>query len=264
MTSRPARPAERSCTLTSRTMITILRRCTFVPTVGMWRCTRRMPPTRVSSWRVSDPVLGSLRLGSPERTLDHGSTATYSNLYPVGDGSGSTRSFARPVATPTSSCRMTKAPPGKPGAALLIGPGRPYARYAVGPHRTDPPPDTEQHPRSLRRASTTASSTTAGCSDPTARSSTQSCPTTSPSGPERLTSVFGGRKRGPGMDRRPTCGCARPAICRFSVHGREAATTTGMPRFDGGVWHTHFLAHAGSALYRRRALLHRPRGARSR
>ncbi len=39
---------------------------------------------------------------SPERTLDHGSEATYSNVYPVGDGGASTRSSA-PAGRPPRS-----------------------------------------------------------------------------------------------------------------------------------------------------------------
>ena len=260
MTSWRARPAKRSCTLTSRTMITTLRRCTFVPTVGTWRCTRGTPLTRSPAGGCQSPGNGAGV--EPERTLDHGSRATYSNLYPARDG----RLYAFVRAAGLDPHVLVSDDEGvtwRAGGRLLIGPGSPYVRYAADHTRTDPPPDDRATPtlaptsiyhgiideRRLLRSDGTV--VDADLSDDVAVRT------------ERLTSVFAAN-RGTSMDRRPTDGWRRPAICRISVHGREAANDYWYSWFDDGVWHTHFLAHAGNALYERRALLHRPRGDRPR
>ena len=52
------------------------------------------------------------------------------------------------------------------------------------------------------------------------------------------------------MDRRPPGRRAGPPIAVASVHGAEAGNDYWYSWFDGATWRSHFLAPAGSALYR--------------
>ena len=211
------------------------------------RCTRRTPPTRspAGGCRGSGVAAPS---GDRNAHSTMASAVTYSNVYPGGDG-GRLYAFVRAAGRdPHVLVSDDEGVTWRPGGRLLDGPGRPYVRYAADHTGTDPHPHDRAAPdASCRRASITASSTTAGLlrSDGTVVDADLSDDVAVR--PERLTSVFaaGGGVRAWTVDLQVDAD-GRP-YAAFSVHASR--NEYWYARFDGGVWRTHFLAHAGSALY---------------
>ena len=199
----------------------------------------------VSRWRVSDGP-GIAAAWEPERTLDHGSKATYSNLYPVGDGER-LYAFVRAGSDPHVLASDDDGATWHPRGRVLVGPGSPYVRYAVDHLGRIHLLTTEQHPRSSPTSiyhgvivdrqlfRSDGAVVDAELFDNVAVR------------PERLTSVFGAGNgvRAWTVDLHVD-GEGRP-YAAFSVHA--STNEYWYARFDDGVWHTHFLAHAGSALY---------------
>lgn len=198
-------------------------------------------------WRVSDPAD---RAGwSPERALDHGSAVTYSNVYPARDGR--LYAFVRTAGLdPHVLVSDDEGVTWRAGGQLLNGPGRPYVRYAADHTGRIHILATEQHPhaaptsvyhgiidegRLLRSDGTVVDPDLSD--DVAART-------------ERLTSVFAasGGERAWTVDLQVDAHGWPHAV--FSVHGREAGNDYWYSWFDGAAWRTHFLAPAGSALYR--------------
>ena len=199
----------------------------------------------LSRWRVSSGP-GCRDAWGAERTLDHGAAATYSNIYPVGTGSSLYALVRAAATTPTSSSQKTTAPPGNSKDACWKDQDAPTS-VRRGPPRTTPHPDDRtapgQHATSIyhgmivdgRLLRSDGTVVDADLSDDVADR------------PERLTRVFG-------VDDGMLAwtvdlhvdGDGRP-YAALSVHARR--NEYWYARYDGVEWHTHFLAHAGTALY---------------
>ena len=201
----------------------------------------------LTRWRVANPA-NSAEWG-PERALDHGVAVTYSNVYPGRDG----RLYAFVRTTDLDPHLLVSDDEGviwRPGGRLLDGPGRPYVRYAADRTGRIHILATEQHPHAVptsvyhgivddgRLLRSDGTVIDPDLSDDVAVR------------PEHLTKLFpaSGEERAWTVDLQVD-GQGRPYAVA-SVHGAEAGNDYWYSWFDGATWRSHFLAPAGSALYR--------------
>ena len=103
----------------------------------------------LSRWRLSrEPGLATA--WGAERTLDHGASATYSNIYPVGAGSSLYALVRAAGNDPHVLISDDDGATWQQGGRLLDGPGRPYVRYAADHLGRLHLLTTEQHPHNAR------------------------------------------------------------------------------------------------------------------
>ena len=212
----------------------------------------------LTRWRIS-ATPGVAQGWQPERTLDHGSGVTYSNIYAA---NGVLHAFVRAAGgDPYLLLSKDQGATWQAEGRVLDGRGAPYVRYAVDHHGRIHLLTTEHHPREAptsvfhgmivegRLLRSDGTVVDADLSDEFAVR------------PEQLTKVYGTA----GTDRAWTVDLnvdqlGRPhavfsvstsASARASLGGTSARTNDyWYAWFDGAAWSSHFLAHAGNALYR--------------
>jgi hypothetical protein len=204
----------------------------------------------LTRWRVSRRT-GDGTDWEPERTFDHGSAATYSNLYAARDHADPVvYAFVRSAGgDPHLLVSRDDGTTWSPGGRLLDGPGRPYVRYAADANGRVHFITTEEHPGSYptsiyhgviaggRLLRSDGEMVDANLGDDEAGP------------PERLTEVFsGGAARRAWAVDLDVDAAGRP-YAAFSAHFATGDNRYYYARFDGVGWRVHFMAYAGAGLY---------------
>ena len=204
---------------------------------------------RLTRWRVTRQT-GNPTSWEPERTFDHGAPTTYSNVYTATEADD-LYAFVRAVGRdPHILVSHDHGSTWGRGGRLLDGPGRPYVRYAAtgsgGIHLIA----TEQHPDDYANGiyHGVVADGQLLRSDGTAVDTNLFDASAAP--PESLTEVFSSdaTRRAWTVDLQVDRD-GHP-YAAFSVHSGASRNRYFYARFDGTDWHVHFMAHAGSELYR--------------